>query len=219
MHGFVRTEIEKHFPWKTATYGEPINITAALMTATVTGTRVIPYAEREGFRFKASEKEEIAMFTALQAHFQGIPAEYLPSTFEDFNAFEVWAVYHGGLPEHDDYDRCMSVLKPLIENGYPFTESRIQTAAFNAMIASYSRAILGDELCDQYRIPKSRIGNVIAVINRLVNRRLSKQHAERREDGAYCAGRRHWWFEHIPAMLESATGTAKTDYAQSANTK
>ena len=216
VHGFVRREIARHFAWKTAVYGEPINQVATLLTATVTGTWVIPYAERHGYRFTAREKDDIAMFTALQAHYQGVQAPYLLTDFTELQRFNAWALYYGGLPEADDRPRTMSVLRPLITNGYPFSRSRLGTAAFNAMTMAYSRLMLGDALCDAYEIPRSLPGQLIAALAGIAGRRTAARHAARTEDGAYCQQRKHWWNTHIPMMLERATGSRETHYAQSA---
>lgn len=218
VHGFVRREIARHFAWKTAVYGEPINQVATLLTATVTGTWVIPYAERHGYRFTAREKDDIAMFTALQAHYQGVQAPFLLTDYTALQRFNAWALYYGGLPEADDRPRTMSVLQPLITNGYPFSRSRLGTAAFNAMTMAYSRLMLGDALCDAYEIPRSLPGQLIAAFAGIAGRRTAARHAARTEDGAYCQQRKHWWNTHIPMMLERATGSRETNYAQSAKT-
>jgi len=219
VHGFVRREIARHFSWRTAVYGEPINQVATLLTATVTGTWVIPYAERHGYRFTAREKDDIAMFTALQAHYQGVAPQFLLTDYTALQRFNAWALYYGGLPEADDRPRTMSVLRPLITNGYPFSRSRLGTAAFNAMTMAYSRLMLGDALCEAYEIPRSLPGQLIAFFAGIAGRRTAARHAARTEDGAYCQQRKHWWNTHIPMMLERATGSRDTNYAHSANTR
>lgn len=219
VHGFVRVETGRHYPWKTEAYGEPINLTATHLTATVTGTWVVPHAERQGFRFTAREKDDIAAFTTLQAHYAGVPAEHLVFGYEDLSRLTMWAVHHGGVPEDDDYTSAQSVLQPLLRNGYPLTRSRLQTAAFNAMVVAYSRGMLGDALCERFGIPRSAAGRLIAGLNSAANRWLSRAHARRTEDSRYCVARRRWWREHIPMMLEQTTGSSRTDYAHSAQAR
>jgi hypothetical protein len=216
VHGFVRSEIKRHFDWKWDSYGAPISAFALLTAASVTGSWAMHYAETQGCIFTDQERADMAMFTAWQAFMNGVPEEYLMYTDKDWSEYIYWSVYHGGLPEPDDKWRAMSVLQPLLKNGYPLTDNKELDGAFNSFMLAVAREMLGSALCDEFDIGRSRIGQLLTKPVKVLNRAASSIHATRHRKSLYEQFCDVWWDRHVPYMVERITGQRTTNYESSA---
>lgn len=158
VHGFVRTEIGRRVAWDTERYGAPIHPVSTLLAASVTGTWALAHAERMGCHYSAQEREDMAMFTALQAHYQGVAAPLIPLRYADWEELTYWALWHSGLPTIADRPKALSVLEPLLHNGYPFSQSAVMDRIFNSFIIELARRTFGDRICEYFQIPHSFLG-------------------------------------------------------------
>lgn len=216
VHGFVRSEIKRHFDWKWDRYGAPIHVVALMTAAAVTGTWTLSYLERLGCAFTEQEKEDVAMFNAWQAHVNGVPAEYNLYTHRDWEDFIYWAVYFGGLPDAEDMQRAKKVLGPLLGNGYPLSPNAQVNDAFNAMMLAATRDMMGQGICDLMEIDRARVAEVIQKPSMLLARAASRVHRRRGKGGLYDRACEAWWSDYVPNMVERITGQRTTRYDASA---
>jgi hypothetical protein len=158
----------------------------------------------------------MAMFTAWQAYMNGVPEEYLFYTDEEWAEYIYWSVYNGGLPEPGDKWRAMSVLQPLLNNGYPLTDNEELDGAYNSLMLAIAHEMLGSALCDEFSIPYSRVGALLKKPAQVLNRAVSSVHATRHRKTLYERFCDVWWDQHVPHMVERITGRRTTNYESSA---
>lgn len=220
VHGFVRSEISRHFDWNRQAYGVPIHAGALLTAAAVTGTWALVWAELQGCRFSQREKDDMAQFTAWQAHVHGVPSDLLVYTDVEWRDLIYRSVYYGGLPRAEDTHRARSVLGPLLGNGYPLTQRERLDDLFNAHVAEATRRILGDAMSDAFGVRGSRVGTLMRAPASLSMQALVRAHSERRRSRVhrrvYARVCDRWWDKMVPGMVQKVTGARDTDYSDSA---
>lgn len=216
VHAFVRTEIERHFQWNAAAYDAPINPIPMLAAAAVPDVWATRFAQRNGCHFTADELDDIAAHNRYLAYLHGVPTDLLPSDYDSYCDFLCWAICQSELPLAEDRPRAMSVLRPLLQNGYPLSTHAITNWFFNQTIFTATRTIMGSDICDAYDIPHSRHAGTLSAALSVVNGMLV---TARRTPGLkpiYQRGTNRYWEVTVPQLVQRITGEKQVSYTATA---
>jgi len=218
VHAFVRSEIDRHYDWNTAAYGAPINPIALLAAAAGPDVWAARFAERNGCRFTPDQLHDITMHNAYLSYLQGVAEEYLITDYDDYCDYLCWAICQSDLPLPEDHQRALSVLKPLLENGYPLSSNGAANWFFNQTIFTATRTIMGDEICDAYDIPRSPHALPLSAALSVLNRALITARATPGLSPLYRRGTHRYWDVTVPQLVERITGEREVSYAATAKT-
>ena len=218
VHAFVRSEIARHFDWNIEAYDAPINPIALLAAAAVPDVWAARFAERNGCHFTKQQLNDIAQHNAYLAYLHGVPEELLPTDYETYCDDLCWSICQSVLPLSEDRQRVMSVLKPLLENGYPLSSNGATNWFFNQTIFTATRTIMGDKICDQFDIPRSRYAGSLATALAIVNRGLITARQTPVLSPLYRKGTTRYWDVTVPQLVERITGERDVTYATTAKT-
>lgn len=216
VHAFVRTEIERHVDWNTDAYAPPINMAAVQVAAAVSGSWVVPFAEQRGYRFSPAQKDDLAAFTAYSAFLQGVPAEHLLSTHDALSEFVYLYLLDSPVPLPEDRAAAMSVLGPLVTNGYPISANTTVARLFNQYLLAETRSAFGDGLSDDWSIPAARTGRALMPVVGVANLLLSTMQRVPALEQAYRRINERYWEVAVPTMLERLTGSTHTSFDDAA---
>jgi len=216
VHAFVRTEIVRHFPWNSEAYHAPIHPVALLLVSSVTGVWGTRYAERNGCHFSPDELRDIASHNAYMAYLQGVPEDLLIPDYDLFCEHIYWSICRSPLPLPDDHSRALSVLQPLLENGYPLSSNRFASWFFNQTILTSTRSLMGDKICNAFDVPRSRMAKPLAIALAGMNRLLIGARRSAMLNPIYKKVTSHYWDVTIPHLVEKITGKDRVSYAATA---
>jgi hypothetical protein len=213
VHAFVRTEIVRHYDWNFHAYGAPIHPVALIAAAAVPDVWAVRFAEKHGCRFSDRDLQDVAAHNARLAYLHGVPIELIPTDYESFCDVLCWAICQSALPLPEDRAAALSVLQPLLENGYPLSTNAAINWFFNQTVYTASRSILGDTLCDAYDIPTSRQSGPLSVALAGINRMLVAAQRLPATRSIYRRGTSLYWNISVPRLVEKITGQSQVSYA------
>lgn len=219
VHALIRIEIARHYDWNSTAYGAPINPIALLAAAAVPDVWAARFAERHGCRFTPDQLRDITMHNAYLCYLQGVPPEFLITDYQGYCDYLCWAICQSDLPLPEDHERALSVLKPLLENGYPLSGNGLANWFFNQTIFTATRQIMGDRICDAYGIPRSRQAVSLAAALTILNRVLITARSTPGLRRLYRRGTERYWDVTIPRLVNRITGERTVTYATTANTR
>ena len=219
VHGFVRSEIARHFDWNYEAYRKPINQAGVLQTAMVSGSYMIPYAASMGSRLTAQEQSDLCMHAAYLALLQGVPPEFIPTSVEEGSDFTYNYLLNADLPLAEDRDKAMSVLQPLTEKGFPVSPSKMITTIFNGYILEEVWRLFGDELCRSVNMPRYALAKFYAPLMRTATRLFAMTKSIAPLRARYLDINARFWSEKVPAMLTYITGHADVAFTETAKVK
>lgn len=164
LHANVRAALLRHGDWDVDFYGYPISASDNL-GASMAMLGVVQTAMRLGYRFTPAELDGVAQFVALFAYRQGVPAEFIPRTYDDqLRWFQVTLRTSRGVADPEAIARLMPALVAIeVENMPP----RVQ-AAVRHVFNAYGRLIYGPELSEATGIPDTPLRRVLPAATRAV---------------------------------------------------
>ena len=216
VHAFVRSEIARHFDWNSDAYDDPINPIPMLAAAAVPDVWAARFAQRNGCQFTADQLQDIATHNAYLAYLHGVPEDLIPTDYESYCDFLCWAICQSELPLPEDVQRVASVLKPLLENGYPLSTNSVTNWFFNQTIFTATRTIMGPQICDAYDIPRSRHAGTMSAALSVLNRMLVTARQTPGLRPIYKRGTLRYWDVTVPQLVERITGKPEVTYASTA---
>lgn len=216
VHGFVRTEITRNGDWNQEAYGAPINLAPMLVASAVQGPWAVPLLEKQGYRLSRDEKNDIAMFGAYQAFLQGVPAAELLTTHDAYSDFLYFYLATATVPLPADRPEAEKVLRPLLENGYPISESKLVTRLFNAFIVEETRRSFGPALSREWRIEPSLAGRATVPIAAGLNRALGTARRSRWTRPLSHKMAEKMVHSSMPQMVERVTGDREVKFDSAA---
>ncbi len=218
VHAFVRSEIDRHYDWNYQAYGAPIYPVALLAAAAVPDVWAARFSQRNGCQFTPQQLHDITMHNAYLAYLQGVPEQWLITDYDDYCDFLCWAICQSAMPLPEDHDRALSVLKPLLENGYPLSANAAANWFFNQTMFTATRTIMGDQICDAFEIPRSRHARPLSVALGALNRVLVGARRTPILQPLYRQGTLRYWDVTVPQLVQQITGKAEVTYAATAKT-
>ena len=155
VHAQSRLLLSKSDEWDTATHGTPLSTAHMLLGAAAFSGRLMHHVERLGGDFTDEEREAYIHVWRYTALVMGIPESIM---FHDqasaHRTFKTGAICEPP-PDDDAIIMANSIVNSApILLGFTETQERRKMAAF---IYQVSRELIGDELADAFRFPKSRV--------------------------------------------------------------
>lgn len=155
IHAQIRHLLNASDGWDSEAWGTPISAAHLGYAAACFSARTIVHAESVGVRFTQEEKESICAIWRYTAYIMGIPEPILFTNHRE--ALEMHRV--GNACEPPIAEESVIMANALI-NSAPLVAGVADPAMRRTMVEReiypISRALIGDELADQLRFPKSR---------------------------------------------------------------
>ncbi len=160
IHAQLRHLLGNAEYWDTEAWGMPISAAHTGYAAACFSARTIKHAEKLGVRFSREERDSIMAIWRYTAWLMGIPESILFTNEEE--ALHLYEIAARCEPPMSDESIIMS--NALI-NSAPLVAGVTEPAARRAMaekqIYPLSRALIGSEMADRLRFPKSRTPAVV----------------------------------------------------------
>ncbi len=155
IHAQMRHLLNGSDAWDSEAWGVPLHAAHLGYAAACFSARTIVHAESVGVRFTQEEKESICAIWRYAAHVMGIPESITFTNYRE--ALEMHEV--GNACEPPIAEESIIMANALI-NSAPqvagVTDPALRRAMVEREVYPISRALIGDELADQLRFPKSR---------------------------------------------------------------
>ena len=154
VHAQSRMLLRESDEWDTATHGAPLSTAHMLLGAAAFSGRLMHHVGRLGGDFTAEEREAYVHVWRYTGMVMGIPESIM---FHDrasaHRTFQIAAMCEPP-PDDDAIIMANSIINSApILLGFTETQERRKMAAF---LYQVSRELIGDELADAFRFPKSR---------------------------------------------------------------
>ncbi len=155
IHAQMRHLLNASEEWDREAWGVPISAAHLGYAAACFSARTIVHAESVGVRFTQEEKESICAIWRYTAYIMGIPESITFTSYKE--ALEMHKV--GNACEPPISEESIIMANALI-NSAPLvagvTDLAMRKTMVEREIYPISRALIGDELADRLRFPKSR---------------------------------------------------------------
>ena len=183
VHAQSRMLLKQSDEWDTATHGMPLSTAHMLLGAAAFSGRLMHHVGRLGGDFTQDEREAYVHVWRYTGIVMGVPESIM---FHDqasaHRAFRIAAMCEPP-PDDDAIIMANSIVNSApILLGVTETEERREMAAF---IYQVSRELIGDELADSFRFPKSRLIRQVPLLSlrnragRIFEKRLPRLFAKR----------------------------------------
>lgn len=174
VHALVRRHLRRSGRWDTANWGEPISVGDTLATGII-GFCTYPISglQRLGMDYAPEELEAMLHLWAWISHLQGVPREYLPTSWDE--AVALWKAAER--VEDVEIEGADELVHALLFHGLgldtvlprPLAGPVSRAAGYG--MAAVARDWMGDERADALRVPRSRLAALIPALRAMVRLR------------------------------------------------